>query len=117
MVVQFSNGFLKLQTSQEENQQCWLNKWGSNTNIMGTASQRELIQQSEWKDRKTELYTRACRHLIFEMKKDDTAKDMAKITFMDVYFSSCRLLIKEGLPIRPEVTIIRIGNEVKLNKN
>lgn len=55
--------------------------------------------------------------MIFEMKKDDTAKDMAKITFMDVYFSSCRLLIKEGLPIRPEVTIISIGNEVKLNKN
>lgn len=51
------------------------------------------------------------------MKKDDTAKHTAKITFMDVYFSSCRFLIKGGLPIRPEVTIIRIGNEVKLNEN
>lgn len=36
---------------------------------------------------------------------------------MDVYFSSCKFLIKTGLPIRPEVTIIRIGNEVKLNKS
>lgn len=54
--------------------------------------------------------------MIFEVKKDDTAKDTAKITFMGIYFSSCRFLVKEGLPIRPEVTIIRIGNEVKLKK-
>jgi len=41
---------------------------------------------------------------------------MARITLMDAYFSSCRLLIKCRLPIRPEVTIIRIGNEVTLNE-
>jgi len=55
--------------------------------------------------------------MISEVTKDDIAKDTAKITFMDVYFSSCRFFIKGGVPIRPEVTIIRIGNEVKLNKN
>lgn len=50
------------------------------------------------------------------MQKDDTAKDMVKITFVGVYFSSCRFLTEGKLPIRPEVTIVSTGKKVKLNK-
>lgn len=45
-------------------------------------------QERAEKRERTELHTRAGRNLISEVEKDDTAKDMAKITFTDVYLSS-----------------------------
>lgn len=43
LVLRFSNAFAKVQTSQEENQWCWVNKQGSNIDITRKASPREQV--------------------------------------------------------------------------
>lgn len=80
-VNQFRNGLAKLQTRQEE-RAVPLSRLGSDSAVTG--QDQERAQKRE----RTEVHTRARRNLISEVKKDDTAKDMAKITFTDAYLSS-----------------------------